>query len=672
MAVKAARERARDERGISEPEMVLPDQRPRRLPQGGALLRHRGPPGAGAATTGAPMSTAWPTASTATPCSSSVSAPQYPQGVIDPIPELAALAAEAGANFHTDACMGGYVLPFLEQLGEPIPPWDFRVEGVTTISADLHKLGYAPKGASVILHRSRRCAATRPSCSTTGSAGFYASPAMQGTRPALPMATAWATLHHLGMEGYLRLTELVLDARIRLVDGIRAIAGITVLGEPDAHLVAIAADAASPDPVDVFAVADALQVRGWFHDRQAPPDSLHLTISAGNAPVLDEYISDLAACVDEVRGQPRRRPFDELRDAGVGDDRLSRDLVLPGATSGQGRSRSTSHARSSSRSSRRVRRHHLHADRQAGEGPDGYRDRGFPVEVGRNGEGAAWFERLHRDPSISCGQPGGRRTNATSGLVAETTRSTASNMSAMLSVLAMRWRSIRAATPRSNRCLRRARARTRIAGVSSAAQAGQQFTQLGSWIRGHAADRPFVASGRCTPRRRRRAGALRRATNCLGVGHDELDHCGVHRGVSEIRTHDYAERPNVARPRSSFPPARRRGRLNGSRWSWPLVTSRYRAMSRTDARLGSRLPTSDCPDGRADLSESARSSSSSPAGRRTRPGCDRPASVAARRHDRARYRRRRAADAPPDDPPGVRSRFHGFARRAVQLGARSG
>jgi glutamate/tyrosine decarboxylase-like PLP-dependent enzyme len=116
------------------------------------------------------------------------------------------------------------------------------------------------------------------------------------------MACAWAILHHLGAEGYKRLTRLTLDTRARLVEGVRAIDELTVLGEPEAHLVAISADPASADPVDVFALGDALQARGWFHDRQKPPDTLHATVSAGNAPVIEAYLADLRDCVAEVAG----------------------------------------------------------------------------------------------------------------------------------------------------------------------------------------------------------------------------------------------------------------------------------------------------------------------------------------------------------------------------------
>jgi len=299
MAVKAARDRGRAERGITDPEMVLPIS--------AHAAFHKAAHYFGIKVHKVPVDDEWRAdvgAAAAAINANTVlvvgSAPQYPQGVIDPIPALAALAAEAGANFHTDACMGGFVLPFMEMLGEDVAPWDFRVEGVTTISADIHKLGYAPKGASVLLHRTKALRQYQTFVFEDWLGGFYASPSMQGTRAALPMACAWAILHHLGVEGYLRLTRLTVDTRVRLVEGVRAIPQLTVLGEPEAQLVAIAAAPTAGNDLDVFALGDALLARGWFHDRQKPPDSLHATVSAGNAPVIEEYLADLGACVAEV------------------------------------------------------------------------------------------------------------------------------------------------------------------------------------------------------------------------------------------------------------------------------------------------------------------------------------------------------------------------------------
>jgi glutamate/tyrosine decarboxylase-like PLP-dependent enzyme len=300
-AVKAARERGREERGITAPEMVVPAS--------AHAAFHKAAHYFGLRVHKVPVRDDWRAdvdamAALVGPDTVLVvgSAPQYPQGVIDPIPELAAVAAEAGASFHTDACMGGFFLPFVEGLGEPVHPWDFRVDGVTTISADLHKLGYAPKGASVVLHRSKALRRYQTFVFDDWLGGFYASPALQGSRPAAPMATAWATLHALGQDGYLRLARATLDARQRMIDGTRAIDGLTVLGEPEAQCLAIAAAPGFEDVLDVFAVGDALLTRGWHLDRQKPPDSLHATVSAGNAAVIDDFLADLAACVTEVGG----------------------------------------------------------------------------------------------------------------------------------------------------------------------------------------------------------------------------------------------------------------------------------------------------------------------------------------------------------------------------------
>ncbi len=301
MAVKAARERGKAERGITAPEMVVPES--------AHAAFHKGAHYFGLTVRKIPVRPDWRAdvdAAAAAVNDNTVlvvgSAPQYPQGVVDPIPELAALAAEVGASFHTDACMGGFVLPFMEQLGHDVPPWDFRVEGVTTISADVHKLGYAPKGASVILHRSKELRRYQTFMFSDWLGGFYGSPNMQGTRPALPMAAAWAVMNHLGLEGYQRLTRQTIDAADRIRAGVRALPGLTVLGDPTAHLLAISADPDVAERIDVFAVGDAMHERGWHLDRQSPPDSLHLTVSAGNVAVVDEFLADLRACTEQVAG----------------------------------------------------------------------------------------------------------------------------------------------------------------------------------------------------------------------------------------------------------------------------------------------------------------------------------------------------------------------------------
>ncbi|HWL42778.1 MAG TPA: aspartate aminotransferase family protein [Ilumatobacter sp.] len=313
-AVLAARERGRAERGIRNGEIVLAesahaafhksahmyDMPVRKVP-----VRREGD---GAWTADVEAMAAAVTDQTVLVVGS---APQYPQGVVDDIPAIAALAATVGANCHVDACMGGFVLPFAEQLGREVPPWDFRVDGVHTISADIHKLGYAPKGVSVILHRTKESRFHQIFFFDDWLGGLYASPNLQGTRSGAPMAAAWAVMQHLGLEGYLRLTEVVLRNADKIRAAVDTIPGLKVLGQaasqPVFHLLAIATDhdvdPAQGDPIDVFALGDALKARGWHHDRQNPPDSLHLTVSNTNTGVIDEYLDDLYECAEQVRGQ---------------------------------------------------------------------------------------------------------------------------------------------------------------------------------------------------------------------------------------------------------------------------------------------------------------------------------------------------------------------------------
>jgi sphinganine-1-phosphate aldolase len=300
-AVKAARERGRAERGITAPEIVLAES--------AHAAFHKSAYDFGLTVRKSKVRADWTAdvdamANDITDNTVLVvgSAPQYPQGVVDDIPAIAALAIAANANCHVDACMGGFVLPFAEMIGRKVPPWDFRVEGVSSISADVHKLGYAPKGASIITYRTKELRRYQTFVFDDWLGGFYASPNLQGTRSGLPMAAAWAVMSHLGLNGYCDLTRRALDTADRFREGVAAIDGIRVLGDGRFHLIAMASDPASDRRIDVFALGDALAKRGWFHDRQSPPDSLHSTVSVGNTPVIEQYLSDLAACVAEVLG----------------------------------------------------------------------------------------------------------------------------------------------------------------------------------------------------------------------------------------------------------------------------------------------------------------------------------------------------------------------------------
>jgi sphinganine-1-phosphate aldolase len=226
------------------------------------------------------------------------SAFSYPYGIMDPVTELAALAQAHGVGCHVDACIGGFVLPFLEQLGHDIPPWDFRVPGVTEMSIDIHKYGYTPKGASVVLHRDADWRELQWFLYDAWPSGIYGSPAVAGAKPAAPIATAWAVLRHLGQVGYRTITASLMRAVETVQSGIGAIDGLAVLGNPIGPVFAVVAT----DPaLDVFAVAEDLERAGWHVNRNTEPRSIHLMLSPGHAPHAGQLVADLAAAVDRVR-----------------------------------------------------------------------------------------------------------------------------------------------------------------------------------------------------------------------------------------------------------------------------------------------------------------------------------------------------------------------------------
>jgi len=219
------------------------------------------------------------------------SAPCYPFGVIDPIAEIAALAASHDTCCHVDACLGGWLLPWWEQLGQPVPRWRFDVDGVTSMSADIHKYGYAYKGASLVLYRDDELYRHQIFMYDSWPGGLYASSTTAGTRPAPPIAGAWATINHLGADGYLRLAARVLDATTRFRDGIEAIEGLTITHEPDMSVFEFGSDRH-----DMAGVCDVMDDMGWNLDRQQ--GGLHLMVSPGHDGVVDRFCSDLAEAVD--------------------------------------------------------------------------------------------------------------------------------------------------------------------------------------------------------------------------------------------------------------------------------------------------------------------------------------------------------------------------------------
>lgn len=229
------------------------------------------------------------------------SAPQYPQGVIDPIPSISALAVERDVNCHVDACMGGVVLPALERLGEPVPRWDFRVEGVTSISVDLHKYGYCSKGSGVLVHRSKALRADQTFMTENWLGGAYGSSGILGTKSGGPIASSWAVLHHLGDSGYDRLAASARSSAQRIAQHISSHPDLELRALP--HSTLLSFGTRDPNRHDVFAIADELMRGGWYVDRQGPPPSIHLTVNAVHAPLVDEFCAALDAAVNLAGGR---------------------------------------------------------------------------------------------------------------------------------------------------------------------------------------------------------------------------------------------------------------------------------------------------------------------------------------------------------------------------------
>jgi sphinganine-1-phosphate aldolase len=228
------------------------------------------------------------------------SAFNYPYGIMDPVAELASLADAHGVGCHVDACIGAFVLPFLERVGAEVPPWDFRVRGVTEISADIHKYGYAPKGASVVLHRDPDWFAHQVFLYDRWPSGLYGSPGVAGARSAAPIATAWAVMRHLGVDGYVGLTRGLMKTTAVVRDAIASLPELELVGDPIGPVLAMTSTS-----VSTAAVGDAMDDRGWHLNRLVDPPGLHLMLSPVHAAVLDELLADLRAAVadpGEARG----------------------------------------------------------------------------------------------------------------------------------------------------------------------------------------------------------------------------------------------------------------------------------------------------------------------------------------------------------------------------------
>ncbi len=310
LAVKSARDWARKVRGIARPRIVLPETAHAAFHKACAYfdvakdvvavdpVSFRADPAAIEAAIGPETAMLV------------VSSPSYAHGVIDPIEAVAALAARHGLLCHVDACVGGWMLPFMRRAGWPVPRFGLDVPGVTSISVDLHKYAFCPKGASVVLyndpaHREAQIFAC------AGWTGYtVVNPTVQSTKSGGPLAAAWATLQAIGDQGYQERAAELCDATRALIAGLQATPGLRLLGQPDFCMAAVAGAplAEGAAPVSVFHVADEMRVLGWYLQPQlgygASPANLHFSLNPGNTAAVAPMLADLQIAVQRAAQLP--------------------------------------------------------------------------------------------------------------------------------------------------------------------------------------------------------------------------------------------------------------------------------------------------------------------------------------------------------------------------------
>ncbi len=298
-AMKSYRDRAREERGITEPEMVVPVTAHAAFDKACQYF--------GIKQVKIPITADYKVdvqaAKRAINNNTIVivgSAPTFPHGIIDPIKELSDLALKHNIGFHTDCCLGGFVLPFAEKLGYNIPMVDFRLPGVTSMSVDTHKYGYAAKGTSVVLYRDEELRHYQFFTCTDWPGGLYFSPTLAGSRPGALSASCWASLLTMGEEGYLRATKSIFETAAKIKEGVKAIPDVKILGEPDWIL------AFASDTVNIYEVLDLMGKKNWNLNGLHKPACFHiaLTLRHTQPGVAERFISDLKECVAYVKANP--------------------------------------------------------------------------------------------------------------------------------------------------------------------------------------------------------------------------------------------------------------------------------------------------------------------------------------------------------------------------------
>jgi glutamate/tyrosine decarboxylase-like PLP-dependent enzyme len=337
LAVKAARDWARvHRRDVAEPEIVLPETAHAAFQKAGAYLGVRPvivpvDPESFRADVDAVRDAI--TGNTVLLVGSAIS---YAHGVVDPIRDLGQVALERDLLLHVDGCMGGFLLPYFARLGAPIPDYDFRVPGVTSISMDLHKYAFAAKGASTILYRDKQLRKYQMYACSNWTGYTVINPTVQSTKSAGPIAAAWAALHFIGDDGYLEITRAVKQATERIVAAVEAAPDFRLLGRPDMNLLSFASDS-----VSVFHIADEMKERNWYVQPQlgygSSPENIHLSINPESVRWVDAMLADLHECTEKARLLPSgelapkiRRAFGRLAPEDLTEDVFQGLLAMAG------------------------------------------------------------------------------------------------------------------------------------------------------------------------------------------------------------------------------------------------------------------------------------------------------------------------------------------------------
>jgi sphinganine-1-phosphate aldolase len=302
LAMKTYRDWAREKKGITKPEMIVPITAHAAFDKASQYFNIK--------TVHIPVDenfradvNAAKKAITANTIVIVGSAPSFPHGAIDPIAELSELARQHKVGFHTDACLGGFVLPWAEKLGYPVPPFDFRLPGVTSMSADTHKYGYAAKGTSVVLYRGQELRHFQYYTSTEWPGGLYFSPTFAGSRPGALSAACWAAMTAIGAEGYLSATKKILETAAAIKKGVNEIPELHVLGDP-LFVVSFASES-----INVYKVLDYMSHKKWSLNGLHKPTCVHLCVTLRHTQpgVAERFLADLHEAVEHVKAHPEEK-----------------------------------------------------------------------------------------------------------------------------------------------------------------------------------------------------------------------------------------------------------------------------------------------------------------------------------------------------------------------------